>query len=162
MPQPFALGRSCLDVHPGGHAPRLTANARSAGDVAGVWAADELAAARYQGQHAAPASKRFRVRQRCRGMLTSTTRGGGYRLLSLLRRGHGGPLGPGRHLRPTSTPRRGWRWLTTTRSLTLLGLVGAAAIALSPFVTWTLPVEFGGLALTGTSVLALIRHAVRP
>ena len=94
-------------------------------------------------------------------MLTSTTRGGGYRLLSLLRRGHGGPLGAGRYLRPTSTPRRGWRWLTTTGSLTPLGLVGAAAIAISPFATWTLPVEVGGLALTGTSVLALIRHAVR-
>jgi hypothetical protein len=94
-------------------------------------------------------------------MLTSPTRGGGYRLLSLLRRGHGGPLGPGGHLHPTSAPRRGRRRLTTTGFLTLLGLVGAAAIAISPFVTWTLPVEFGGLALTGTSVLALIRHAVR-
>jgi hypothetical protein len=95
-------------------------------------------------------------------MPTSTTRSGGYRLLPLLRHGHRGPLGAGRHPHPTSTPRRGWRWLTTTGSLTLLGLTGAAAIALSPFATWTLPVELGGLALTGTSVLALIRHAVRP
>ena len=44
---------------------------------------------------------------------------------------------------------------------TLLGLTGAAAIAISPS-TWTLPAEFGGLALTGTSVMALARHAVRP
>jgi hypothetical protein len=73
-------------------------------------------------------------------MLTSTTRGGGYRLLSLLRRGHGRPPGAAPHLRRTFTPNRGWRWLRTT---------------------WTLPAEFGGLALTGTSVMALARHAVR-
>ena len=95
-------------------------------------------------------------------MLTSTARGGGYRLLSLLRRGHDGPRGARRHPRRAGTPRRGWRWLTTTVSLTLLGLAGAAVIAISPFATWTLPVELGGLALTGASVLALIRHAVRP
>ena len=52
--------------------------------------------------------------------------------------------------------------MTTIGSLTLLGLTGAAAIAISPFATWTLPAEFGGLALTGTSVMALARHAVRP
>lgn len=95
-------------------------------------------------------------------MLTSTSRSGGYRILSLLRRGHRGPLGAGPPLRPTSTPRRGRRWLTTTVLLTLLGLAGAAVIAISPFATWSLPVEIGGLALTGTSVLALIWHAVRP
>ena len=94
-------------------------------------------------------------------MLTSTTRSGGYRHLpfsvadTAVRSARDGTG-------PTSSPRRGWRWLTTTRSLTLLSLTGAAAIAISPFATWTLPVEFGGLALTGTSVLALIRHAVRP
>ena len=95
-------------------------------------------------------------------MSTSTTRSGGYRLLSLLRRGHRGPVGAEPHLRPTSTPRRGRRWPTTTVFLTLLGLAGAAVIALSPFATWSLPVEIGGLALIGTSVLALIWHAVRP
>jgi hypothetical protein len=46
--------------------------------------------------------------------------------------------------------------------LTLLGLAGAAVIAISPFATWSLPVEIGGLALIGTSVLALIWHALRP
>ena len=95
-------------------------------------------------------------------MLTSTTRSGGYRLLSLLRHGHRGPLGAGPHLRSTSTPHRRWRWLTATGSLTLLGLAGAAIIAISPFATWSLPVEIAGLVLTGTSVLALIWHAVRP
>jgi hypothetical protein len=95
-------------------------------------------------------------------MLISTTRGGGYRLLSLLRRGHRCPPGAAPHLRSTFTPNRGWRWLTTIGSLTVLGLTGAAAIAISPFATWTLPAEFGGLALTGTSVMALARHAVRP
>jgi len=95
-------------------------------------------------------------------MLTSITRDGGYHLLSLLRRGHGRPPGAAPYLRRTFTPNRGWRWLTTIGPLTLLGLTGAAAIAISPFATWTLPAEFGGLALTGTSVMALARHAVRP
>ena len=94
-------------------------------------------------------------------MLTSTTRSGGYRFLPLRRRGHRSPLGAGPHLRSTSTPRRGRRWLTTTGSLTLLGLAGAAIIAISPFATWSLPVEIAGLVLIGTSVLALIWHAVR-
>ena len=95
-------------------------------------------------------------------MLTSTARSGAYRLLSRLRRGHRGPIGAGPHLRPTATPRRGPRRLTTTVFLTLLGLAGAAVIAISPFATWSLPVEIGGLALIGTSVLALILHALRP
>ena len=82
--------------------------------------------------------------------------------MSRLRRGHEGPLGAGWHLRPTCTPRRGWRWLSTTGSLTLLGLVGAAVIAIRPFMAYSLPVEVAGVALTGTSVLALIRQAVRP
>ena len=50
-------------------------------------------------------------------MLTSTTRSGGYRLLSLLRRGHRRPLGAEPHLRRTSTPGRRRRWLTTTVAL---------------------------------------------
>ena len=71
-----------------------------------------------------PAPKRFRARQRCRGMLTSITRGGGYRLLSLLRRGHGRPPGAAPHLRRTFTPNRGWSWLRTAGSLTsVLALV---------------------------------------
>jgi hypothetical protein len=46
--------------------------------------------------------------------------------------------------------------------LTLLGLAGAAVIAISPFAAWSLPAEVAGVALIGTSVMALIRHAVRP
>ena len=52
--------------------------------------------------------------------------------------------------------------MTATGSLTLLGLAGAAVIAMSPFTRWSLPTEVGGLALVGTSVLALVWHAVRP
>jgi hypothetical protein len=49
-----------------------------------------------------------------------------------------------------------------TVALTLLGLGGAAVITLSPLAQWTLPIEFAGLAVSGTSVMALIRHAIRP
>jgi hypothetical protein len=55
-----------------------------------------------------------------------------------------------------------WSRLRTTTALTLLGVAGAAAIVISPLAEWRMPVEVGGLALIGTSVAALLRHAVRP
>jgi hypothetical protein len=58
--------------------------------------------------------------------------------------------------------RPGWRWLTTTVALTLLGVTGAAVIVISPLAAWRAPVEIAGLAPIGLSVAALSRHAVRP
>ena len=96
-------------------------------------------------------------------MLTSTTRDGGYRTSSYLgrrRRRHELIDGGGRS-RGTSSSNRAWSRLATTTALTILGLVGAAIIVISPLVEWRVPVEVGGLALIGTSVAALLRQAVR-
>ena len=97
-------------------------------------------------------------------MLTSTTRDGGYRTSSYLlrRRRRHELIVMGRRLRGTSPANRAWSRLTTTTALTPLGVAGAAVIVISPLAERRMPVEVGGLALVGTSVAALLRHAVRP
>ena len=88
-------------------------------------------------------------------MLTSTTRGGGYRLLSAspsrtpLSARRGTAPAPDLHAQSRVEVVDDDRTPDTARS------DRSRRHCHQPFATWTLPAEFGGLALTGTSVMAL-------